>query len=113
MRKRIAALLCVLLLLSGCSGGAEPSDGYVLYFQERDLRSAAGEGALRTESVQLEPTEAPARALLEALLAGPTDETLKNAIPAGTSLLSLELKGSRAVVDLSSAYGMLAGVELT
>ena len=71
MRKRIAALLCVLLLLSGCSGGAEPSDGYVLYFQERDLRSAAGEGALRTESVQLEPTEAPARALLEALLAGP------------------------------------------
>lgn len=59
MRKRIAALLCVLLLLSGCSGGAEPSDGYVLYFQERDLRSAAGEGALRTESVQLEPTEAP------------------------------------------------------
>lgn len=113
MRKRIAVLLCVLLLLSGCSGGAEPSDGYVLYFQERDLRSAAGEGALRTESVQLEPTEAPARALLEALLAGPTDETLKNAIPAGTSLLSLELKGSRAVVDLSSAYGMLSGVELT
>lgn len=47
------------LLLRGCSGGAEPSDGYVLYFQERDLRSAAGEGALRTESVQLEPTEAP------------------------------------------------------
>ncbi|MEI3361762.1 MAG: hypothetical protein V8R75_03810 [Oscillospiraceae bacterium] len=75
MRKRIAALLCVLLLLSGCSGGAEPSDGYVLYFQERDLRSAAGEGALRTDD--LEPTEAPARALLEALLAGPTDETLK------------------------------------
>lgn len=85
MRKRIAGAAVCFAASLRLQRGAEPSDGYVLYFQERDLRSAAGEGALRTESVQLEPTEAPARALLEALLAGPTDETLKNAIPAGTS----------------------------
>src|SRR5699024_3447935 len=34
-------------------------------------------------------------------------------IPAGTTLLSLTLNGSQAVVDLSSAYASLSGVELT
>ena len=114
MRQWLAGLLCVLLL-SGCGGKTADEDGYDLYFQERDLRAAAGEGVLRTETVQLQAdtTEALARALIEALLAGPSDETLKSTIPAGTSLLSLELDGSRAVVDLSSPYETLSGISLT
>lgn len=118
MRRGLALALC-LLLLSGCGGGPEPSEGsYALYFQERDLRHAAGDGALRAEWVQLPEAEelsgsALAAALLEALLAGPGDETLKSAVPAGTSLLSLTLEGSQATVDLSSPYGTLSGVALT
>ena len=39
--------------------------------------------------------------------------TLENPIPAGTSLLSLELNGAYAKVDLSSNYRSLSGVALT
>ena len=113
MRRWLIGLAC-LLLLSGCADGGGES-GKLLYFQERDLRSAAGGGALRTETIQVEETEsqAVAEALVKALLRGPRDETLKSPFPKGTALLSLELKGSRAVVDFSSAYGTLSGVALT
>ena len=90
----------------------------MLYFRAEDLDSAAGGDALRAESVRLpglsdlEPQQA-AEALMEALLAGPEDETLHSAIPAGTDLVSLTLDGRRAVVDMTSGYGGLSGVALT
>ncbi len=113
MRRWMIGLVC-LLLLFGCAGGREET-GKLLYFQERDLRAAAGGGALRTETIQVEETEtqAVAETLVEALLRGPLDETLKSPIPKGTALLSLELQGSRAVVDFSAPYGTLSGVALT
>lgn len=113
MRQWMIGLVC-LLLLFGCASGGEET-GKLLYFQERDLRAAAGGGALRTETIQVEETEtqAVAEALVEALLRGPLDETLKSPIPKGTALLSLELQGSRAVVDFSAPYGTLSGVALT
>ena len=51
--------------------------------------------------------------LMQELLAGPQDETLRSTIPAGTALLSLDMEGSRALVDLSTPYGTLSGVALT
>ena len=54
-----------------------------------------------------------AEALLNELLKGPADETLKSALPAGTTLLTLELNGDRALVDLSPSYESLSGVALT
>ena len=71
-----------------------------------------GGDALRAETVYLEEgmeLQELAETLVECLLAGPTDTTLENPIPAGTSLLSVELKGAQAVVDLSSAYRSLSG----
>lgn len=123
MRRRYPALLgCVLLILSCvCFGAArEETSGspYTLYFQEQDLRTAAGGGALRkvgaalTDTAGLGEQEIAVR-LMEELLAGPTDETLKRTIPAGTSLVSLTVEGTRACVDLSSAYATLSGVALT
>lgn len=122
MRKRMAWLLLCLLLISGCTlygtNEEETVETYALYFLERDLKSAAGEGALRAESAQVSKTEEldtfqVAEQLVNDLLDGPRDETLKNTIPAGTTLLSLKLEGTRAIVDLSSPYGTLSGVALT
>lgn len=121
MRKWMA-LLCGLLLLAavGCGTAESPpeSPAYDLYFLIADLRETPGSGALRTETTYLEDlveadTQQLAEALLTELLAGPQDETLKSAIPAGTSLLSLDVQGSRATVDFSAAYGSLSGVGLT
>lgn len=123
MKKRMLALLCCVLLILSCvwygsADEVEPEETYVLYFQERDLTAAAGGGALRRIGAQLTDTtgmdnEAIAETLMIELLAGPKDESLKRTIPAGTTLNSLKVEGTRAFVDLSSTYGLLSGVALT
>ena len=123
MKRLAAALLCaVLLLATGCAYAVvtdqQAADEYLLYFQEADLSAAAGGDALRAEKRQLESAETwntafLAEQLVTELLNGPQDETLKGVVPAGTVLLSLELEGSRAKVDLSSSYRILSGVSLT
>lgn len=122
MRRFFALLLCGLVLLStGCAYAAvsaQRGEGdYELFFREADLTGVPGGDALRAEIIHLEeeqrqdPQEV-ARTLLTALLEGPTDETLCSTIPAGTTLLSLELDGSLARVDLSAAYRSLSGISL-
>ena len=120
MKKQIGLLLLVPLLLlpAGCRREEPARTAYDLYFQEADLTYSAGESPFRTETVYLYDAEtgaAPrlAEALLNELLKGPADETLKSALPAGTTLLTLELNGDRALVDLSPSYESLSGVALT
>lgn len=120
MKKRIGLLLLVPLLLlpAGCRREEPARTAYDLYFQEADLTYSAGESPFRTETVYLydaETDSAPrlAEALISELLKGPADETLKSTLPAGTTLLSLEIEGDRARVDLSPSYESLSGVALT
>ena len=120
MKKQIGLLLLVPLLLlpAGCRREEPARTGYDLYFQEADLTYSAGESPFRTETVYLYDAEtdaAPrlAEALVRELLKGPADETLKSTFPAGTTLLSLEIEGDRARVDLSPSYESLSGVALT
>lgn len=123
MKKRIPALLlgAALLFLSGCVYAAttkQEEDAYSLYFQEADLTRAQGQDALRGEKIDLPADETKssedlAAALLQELLKGPLDETLKNPIPGGTTLLSVKVVGSQATVDLSGAYSTLSGINLT
>lgn len=118
MKKRLCLLLLLPLLLTGCRREEPVRTGYELYFQEADLTYSAGESPFRTETVYLydAETDTPLRlaeALVAELLKGPADETLKSTLPAGTTLLSLELEGDRARVDLSPAYESLSGVAMT
>lgn len=121
MKRNIAMLLCLCLmaLIPGFVGGLMPrstaDEGYALYFLVEEYEDAAGAGALAAERVEIEgdDTRDIAQALVEKLLEGPTTEGFKSAIPAGTSLLSLELQGRRAVVDLSARYRTLSGIALT
>jgi len=120
IKRVIGILLCLtLILIPGFSRGlvprSETKEGHALYFLVDEYENSAGAGALAAERVTVEgeDTLAIARSLMEKLLEGPTEEGLKSAIPAGTSLLSLELQGRRAVVDLSSRYASLSGIALT
>lgn len=118
MKKRLCLLLPVLLLLAGCRREEPARTAYELYFQEADLTYSAGESPFRTETVYLYDEETAtasrlAEALVNELLKGPADETLKSTLPAGTTLLSLKIEGDRAQVDLSPAYESLSGVALT
>lgn len=114
------ALCAVLLLCSGCAYAAvtaqQTDNDYGLYFQEKDLGAAPGGDVLRAETIYVDETKEPqllAETLLTELLKGPLDETLRSPIPTGVSLLSVEVEGGRALVDLSSGYGTLSGVGLT
>ena len=120
MKKQICLLLLVPLLLlpAGCRREEPARTAYDLYFQEADLTYSAGESPFRTETVYLYDAETDAatrlaEALISELLKGPADETLKSTFPAGTTLLSLEIEGDRARVDLSPSYESLSGVALT
>ena len=131
MKKRwIAVLLCAALLAA--FGWGQPrisgeGETYDLYFLEADLSDAPGGDALRAEPLYIESGEVrDTRELAEEiyragirngmdmteLLAGPEDAALTSAIPEETTLLSLELDGTRAKVDLSSRYRLLSGVAL-
>ena len=118
MLKRILGiLLCsTVVLIPSCTSGERRREGdHALYFLRSSYEDSAGSGALAAEWVALEAgdTQSQARQLVERLLAGPTQEGFKRTIPSGTNLLSLELQGRRAVVDLSAAYGSLSGIALT
>ena len=78
MKKCVLLLLCGLLIVTGCTmyrteAPDEKGSDYMLYFRERDLSSAAGEGALRTERAQLpdlegQDAQSVATVLMEELL---------------------------------------------
>ena len=118
MRRRLCLALLPLLLLAGCRREEPARTAYQLYFQEADLTYAAGDSPFRTETIYLYDAEtdtAPrlAEALINELLKGPADETLKSTLPPGTTLLALEIDGDQARVDLSPSYESLSGVALT
>lgn len=118
MRRRLCLALLPLLLLAGCRREDPARTAYQLYFQEADLTYAAGDSPFRTETIYLYDAEtgpAPrlAEALINELLKGPADETLKSILPPGTTLLALEIDGDQARVDLSPSYESLSGVALT
>jgi len=119
MRRGWIVLLCACLL-AGCSPSTaeKKPDGtpYDLYFLSQDLEAVAGEGALQAETVYLKEATSVRQTgeqLVEELLKGPQSEELRSPIPLGTVLESLKIRGSQAIVDLSSAYGSLSDVRLT
>ena len=119
MKRWMCLLLsaALLLLALGCAQKTEEeAEGYDLYFLRAEPEM--GGGALQAEKADLRELEnadpeETAKGLMEALLQGPLDGALKSAVPMGTSLLSLEVSGGRALVDVSASYGSLSGVALT
>ena len=125
MRKRhiLCLLLALTLILSGCAAAAataaQEEKNCQLYYLVRDLeRAPAGGDAIAGEVSALpkeseSPTETQAEDLMNALLSGPAGSGLRSPFPEGTRLLGVEVRGSHAKVDLSSAYRNLSGIDLT
>lgn len=117
MKKRWIAIALLTVLLMGIGGaigkvGVRQESGgsaYALYFVERDLRSADGGDALRSEERTLEDgglsTEELAAALVAELLKGPADPTLKSPVPKGNSPAFRRAEGNGA------AGGSLRGLQ--
>ena len=112
MRRRIAALGCLLALAAGgCAPRPEePEGGYCVYYSALSDRFAP-------LPLDCEPFEGsggdPIPALVDALLSPPETQGLTSPFPEGVRLLSWEVEEGRLHLDLSEQYGGLSGVDLT
>lgn len=120
MRRALIWLLLAALLLAACSlrqeSGGEES-GHLLYFLA-ETEEARGGDLIRSSYEQLDlaenaSLEEQAAAVVERLIAGSSDPTLRSPLPSGVTLQSITLQDRRITVDLSSGFARLAGVELT
>ena len=111
----LGVLLALALTLSACAGGAgeEAQGQYMLWFPTDGL--LAHGPALEAQPWDSQDDPRP-RALLEALLAGPTREGLVSPFPRGVTLRQLTWSEERpgvVQVSLSEQYGALADIALT
>lgn len=106
MMKRLIALLGVLIVavtvFAACGGAGNQETGtvYRLYFANAEKNKLVSED--RTLQV-IDQEDAP-RLVMEQLLEGPTSNGAVAAIPAGTTLISLEVADRVASVNLSKEY---------
>ncbi len=111
MRRTVAWILALCLLLTGCAGrrgsGERKAGEYRLWFTKR--HTSVESAALGSEDRAVPNGESP----LELLLRGPESEELASPFPAETVLRDSRVEEGTAYVDLSEAYGALSGAELT
>jgi spore germination protein GerM len=110
---KLLLIAAVLLGLCACSAKQEQRSAYVLYFPvSRDVQHGP---ALETQPIVREKDAPPPtpEALIQALLAGPTQEGLMTPFPKGTVLLSLAREGGAFSIRLSEPYSGLTDISLT
>ena len=108
MKKTLAVLLAVLMLLAGCGKKtAEMKNGTVdLYFLSADGSSMV------VETVRIpDDTDDKLSFALEKLLEGPKDPQHKKALPDGVSYNSVTLDQGVATIDLSPEFNTGSNVE--
>lgn len=118
MRKKWRAALLAALLLTGCAAPAEPEnqeEGTLIYYlvSEEEARGGDRIRASRELLDLPEDTEGQATAVVERLLAGPSEGGMLSPLPEGVELLNLEIRERTAHVDLGEGLRELSGVDLT
>ena len=110
-QRRFAALVLVLLLaLTACGGEKGKQEGLQLYFPVS--RAVSYGSALSGQRWEGEEDPTP-RELMEALLAGPSEEGLITPFPKGVTLQKLEQEGAVVRLTLSEQYGGLTDIAQT
>ena len=117
MRRWLMLLLALALLAAGAgcvreSGGKWEEGDYLLYFPV-DSRQEVYGSALDTQLYEGE-AEPSVESLMEALLQGPTRDTLISPFPRNVSLIAWEWKEDGVLcITLSEQYSGLADISLT
>lgn len=119
MWKRLLTLLMALCLLVGCASvqTKNEADGLRLYYAA-PLETHRGGDAIDSvtvnwDAVPQEDRTAQVEAVLALLMGECQERGFQSPVPDGTSLRSVEVRGSTAWVDFSGSYGQLSGMALT
>lgn len=120
MKKRpLLILLLLLIFLPSCKTpdeADESGEGTLLYYILPE-ESARGGDRIQARRETLEFPEHPtpeeeARAVIERLMSGSSDDSVLSPLPEGASLLGLEVRDRMACVDFSEEIRELSGVDL-
>ena len=120
--KKLLSLLLVWSTLLCCSCAVQPTaenaEEPLRLYCAADLANASGGDAITAVCVDWDTLprgdeRAQAQAIMELLMGACREEGFQSPIPAGTKLQSCELNGGVAVVDFSSAYEQISGIQLT
>ena len=120
MKKRIASILLILLIVSLCACTDTPDsskDPLVFYYPWADLEAAMKQDphctALGYEERDISGNRENLRYLLTLYFQGPLDTDLASAFPKGTSALEVQMEDTALTVTLNHAFGQLEGMDLT
>ena len=123
MKKKIPLLILSLLLLSALVYAVVPRDGsdtdsLSLYYPVAQNNLPLGGDAISSVRVDWQEMRSAAveqqvQKVLELLMGGCQDKEFRSPIPSDTRLQSCTVSGSTALVDFSTAYGQMSGIDLT
>lgn len=122
MKRVLLLLLCVVLVavlaVSVVPGTADETDTLSIYYpvpQEEMTSGGDAITAIRVDwrAMRSQPAQAQAEEVLRLLLSNYQDSAFRRLVPGGTWVQSCQITGSTAIVDFSSAYGQLSGMDLT
>lgn len=113
--KRNCCLLLVLVFLlglCGCSTQPDTQSDILFYYPLVNALDTPCDSIFGTEArTDISPAE-PLSGLVTAYLAGPSDATLRNPFPGGTTALSVQVEDTTAVITLSEAFDALTELEM-
>ena len=122
MKRIIGAILCLVMLLllavSVVPDGPSETETLSLYYPVRSEVMVSGGDAIDAIRVDWREwrgvtAQKQAEEVLRLLMGGYTEGGFRQPVPSGTRLLSCTVSGNTVVVDFSSVYGQLSGIDLS
>lgn len=111
--KRFALLmLCLCLLLCGCSR-EEPKDPGIFYYYRSDTTYSGTDGVFAPEVRDLSGLRGDPQKLLALYLSGPVTGGLVSPLPSGTEITDWRLEGEFLTLDFDPSLAQLSGIDLT
>lgn len=112
MKRIICLIICLSLLLCGCTT-AEFTDPGTFYYYRTETGYNNEDGVLAPELRELTGIRNDLGAMMELYCGGPLEPGLQNPLPSDTELLSFRMDGNALTLCFNSAPAQLSGIELT
>lgn len=113
MKKYIAVLLSLLLLLGGCSAPAPIQEETLrFYYCTADVSYDSNAVSIQSEMREISTLDTT-ESIIRTYLAGPVSEELSPPFPAGVKLIAITEEESIVFVTLSEEFAKLSNLDLT
>lgn len=112
MKRLLSMILCLALVLCGCTR-PEPESPGTFYYSRTETAYLDSSGVLAPEERELAGISGNVEAIVRLYCAGPLSTGLENPLPPGTELLGYTLYDHVLTLRFNKALAELSGIELT